>query len=44
MGAAVPELSILLEGLPECVIGSYSESISSELLSPAIRPDQWLAL
>lgn len=44
MGAAVPELSILLEGLPECVIGSDSESLSSELLSPAIQPDQWLAL
>lgn len=42
--AAVPELSILLEGLPKCVRGSSSEGRRSELLSPAIHPDQWLAL
>lgn len=42
-GAAAPELSILLEGLPECARRSSSEGSCSESLSPAIQPDQWLA-
>lgn len=44
LGAAAPELSIPLEGLPGFVRGASSEGRRSELLSPAIHPDQWLAL